>query len=89
MKTWVVYDSAYGNTEKIAQAIGDAIPGEVRLLRVGELDVEELGAVDLLIIGSPTHGAMPTEAVKDLLEQIGRPAHEGAKAATFETLIVD
>jgi flavodoxin len=85
MKTWVVYDSVYGNTEKIAQAIGDAIPGEVRLLRVDEVNVEELGTVDLLVVGSPTHGAMPTEAVKDLLEKIGRPAREGARAATFDT----
>jgi flavodoxin len=28
MKTLIVYDSAYGNTEKIAEAIGDAITGE-------------------------------------------------------------
>ena len=33
MKTLVVYDSVYGNTEEIAKAIGDAISGEVKLQR--------------------------------------------------------
>jgi flavodoxin I len=85
MKTLVVYDSVYGNTEKIARAIGDAIPGEVQVLRVGQVNVGDLETVDLLIIGSPTHGALPTEAAQGLVERIGSPAREGAKAATFDT----
>jgi len=31
MKTLIVYDSVYGNTEKIAKAIGGAITGDVKL----------------------------------------------------------
>jgi flavodoxin len=85
MKTLVVYDSVYGNTEIIARAIGDAIPGEVQVLRVGQVNAGDLKNVDLLIIGAPTHGAMPTEAVQDLVARVGPPAREGAKAATFDT----
>jgi flavodoxin len=85
MKTLVVYDSVYGNTEIIARAIGDAIPGEVQVLRVGQVNAGDLPNVDLLIIGSPTHGALPTEAVQGLIEKIGSPAREGAKVATFDT----
>jgi flavodoxin I len=85
MKTLVVYDSVYGNTEIVARAIGDAIPGEVQVLRVGQVNAGDWETVDLLIIGSPTHGAMPTEAVQGLIERIGSPAREGAKAATFDT----
>ena len=36
MRTWVVYDSVHGNTEKIAQAIGAAIGDDVPVVRVGE-----------------------------------------------------
>jgi flavodoxin len=64
MKTLVVYDSVYGNTEIIARAIGDAIPGEVQVLRVGQVNAGDPETVDLLIIGSPTHGTMPTEPVQ-------------------------
>ena len=85
MKTLVVYDSVYGNTGIIAQAIGDAIPGEVQVLRVGEVNAPELETVDLLILGSPTHGSLPTEAVQRLVEKIGAPARAGAKLATFDT----
>jgi flavodoxin I len=85
MKTLVVYDSVYGNTEIIARAIGDAIPGEAQVLRVGQADVGDLENVDLLVLGAPTHGAMPSEAMQGLVEKIGPPAREGARAATFDT----
>lgn len=85
MKTLVVYDSIYGNTETIAQAIGGAIPSEVQVLRVGQVNAGDLETVDLLIIGSPTHGALPTPAIQGLIEKIGPPAREAARAATFDT----
>ena len=85
MKTLVVYDSLYGNTEKIAQAIGAAIAGEVQVLRVGQVNTAELQNADLLVIGSPTHGALPTETVQGLMKRIGSPARESARAATFDT----
>jgi flavodoxin I len=85
MKTLVIYDSVYGNTEIVAHAIGDALPGEVLVLRLGQVDAGDLETVDLLVIGSPTHGSLPTEAAQTLVQQIGPPAHEGARAATFDT----
>ena len=85
MRTLVVFDSVYGNTEIVAKAIAETIPGEVQVLRVGQVNPGELEAVDLLIIGSPTHGAMPTEAVQALLDSIGPPPREGVRVATFDT----
>jgi flavodoxin I len=85
MKTLVVYDSVYGNTEIIARAIGDAIPGDVEVLRVGQVKAGDWETADLLIIGSPTHGSLPTEAAQGLVAKIGSPARESAKAATFDT----
>ncbi len=79
MKTLIVYDSVYGNTEIVAQAIGHAIPGEVQVRRVGQVNAGDLETADLLIIGSPTHGALPTEAVQALLNKIGAPAREGVR----------
>lgn len=85
MKTLVAYDSVYGNTEIVARAIGDAIPGEVQVLRVGQVNTDEFKSVDLLIIGSPTHGAMPTDAAQSLVDRIGPPSREGTRVATFDT----
>jgi flavodoxin len=85
MKTLVVYDSVYGNTEIIAQAIAGALPGEVQVARVGQAQPANLESADLLVIGSPTHGALPTEAIQNLIAKVGSPTHEGARAATFDT----
>ena len=57
MRILIVYDSLHGNTEKIAQAIGDALVGEVSVRRPdGAEGAPKVEAIDLLIIGSPTHG---------------------------------
>ncbi len=85
MKTLVVYDSVYGNTEKIAQAIGEAITGEVKVLRVGEVNIPELETFDLLVVGSPTHGGRPTEAMRDLLHELPAAALKGTSVAAFDT----
>ena len=82
MKALVVYDSTYGNTEKIAQAIGQALAAEVR--RVGQVSPSDLKGFDLVIIGSPTMGGRPTETIQALLKAAG-PALRGAKVAAFDT----
>jgi flavodoxin len=85
MNTLIVYDSLYGNTKLVAEAIGNALPGEVQSLPVGRVNTADMVNVDLLIIGSPTHGAMPTEAIQGLLEKLEPPANLRSRAATFDT----
>ena len=84
MKAMVVYDSKYGHTEKIAQAIGEAIGGQV--LRAGEVNPADMSRFDLLMVGSPTHGGWPTEGIQDLLE--ASPSLEGVDLAAFDTRTV-
>ena len=85
MKALVVFDSVHGNTEIVARAIGDALSGEVSVRSAGEATAAELEAVDLLIIGSPTHGGWFTEAVKDWLDQVPAAVLQGARVAAFDT----
>jgi flavodoxin len=84
MKTLVIYDSQYGNTEKIAKAIGDAIPG-ARVLHASEADLSELETVEFLIVGSPTHGGRPMSAIQTILRKVSATAIEGIKVAAFDT----
>jgi len=81
MKALVIYDSTYGNTEKIARAISEAIGGQVRL--VGEVNPANPHEFDLLFICSPTHGGWFTEGIRDLLK--ASPALEGVSVAVFDT----
>jgi flavodoxin I len=87
MKSLIVYDSVYGNTEKIARAIGEAITpsGEVKVLRASEANPSELASIDFLIVGSPTHGGRPTPAIQDLLNKVTQPSLKGIKVAAFDT----
>jgi flavodoxin I len=85
MKALIVYDSVYGNTEKIAKAIGGAIAGEVKVLRMDEVDYSELKTLDLLIVGSPTQGGRPTLAIQDFLNKVAEEAIKGINVAAFDT----
>ena len=85
MKVLVVYDSKYGNTEKIARAIGNTIHGEVKVLHANAIDSSELKNLDLLIVGSPTHGGRPTPAIRDFLKKIPNSAINSIDVAAFDT----
>ncbi len=87
MKALIVYDSMYGNTEKIAKAIGGAIAGEARVVRVSEVNSAELKTIDLLIVGSPTQGGRATAAIRDFLDKISEPAIKGINVAAFDTRV--
>ena len=85
MKTLIVYDSMYGNTEKIARAIGEAITGEVRVLRASEVSLSDVKSIDLLIVGSPTQGFRATKPVQVFIEEVPKDALRGMKVAAFDT----
>jgi flavodoxin I len=87
MKALIVYDSAYGNTERIAKAVGDALSGDVRVARAGEVDASGLASLDLLIVGSPTQGFRPTKPVQALIASIPADALKGVAVAAFDTRI--
>ncbi len=89
MQVMIVYDSVFGNTEKIATAIGCPLGSqeEVGVLRVGDAKIEQLPGLELLIVGSPTRGFRPTEAITRFLKEIPVNGLQGVKVAAFDTRI--
>jgi flavodoxin len=85
MRALIVYDSLYGNTEKIAKAIGSTVGGEADVLRAAEVDPGDVKDLDLLIVGSPTHGGRPTEAIQGLLGRLEESLPAGTSVAAFDT----
>lgn len=87
MKALVIYDSAYGNTERVAQAIADALApaGEVTTVRAAEVTPAHWANVDTVVVGSPTQRFRPTDAVSTLLKTLPRHALDGVAAAAFDT----
>jgi len=87
MHTLIIYDSAFGNTRHIAEAIAQTLEkqGTVRLVSVPDVDEIELTGLDLLILGCPTQGHGLTPAVRTLLDGIPRGSLEGLAALAFDT----
>ena len=85
MKVLVVYDSVYGNTEEIAQAMGDAIGSEVKVVKAESFSPADLESVELLIAGSPTYGGRPTPKMKEFLEAVKAISLKNIKIAAFDT----
>ena len=83
MKTVVIYDSVYGNTEKIAKAIGSTLQGEV--VCVDEVEQIALKSVELLIVGSPVHGGHATPAIDSFLKNLPVTSLKNLKVAAFDT----
>jgi flavodoxin len=85
MKVLVAYFSMSGNTEKLAKAIhGEASKGhESYLKKVDEVEPKWLSKHDLLFVGSPTHAAELSAAVKKFMT--GLPKAPKLKVAAFIT----
>lgn len=89
MKALIVYDSFFGNTEQVAQAIGKALDSqaEVEVRRVTEVQPTQLTDMDLLIVGSPTRAFSPSPDTKTFLKDLPRQALDGIRVAAFDTRI--
>jgi|SRR5579884_566294 len=85
MKTLIVYDSWYGNTAKIAEAVADGLGSDVTLVKANGDPFKDLAEAELLIVGSPTHGGVPTPAIKEFLQAIREGALAGKDVAAFDT----
>ncbi len=83
MKNIVLYDSVYGNTEKIAQTIAKSISATA--IRVSDMNNEDFNDLDLFVVGSPTLGGRATVVLQQFLEQIPAGKLNGVKIATFDT----
>jgi flavodoxin len=84
MNALVVYDSKFGNTERLALAIAGALDG-AQAVRVDHRKPLDLDGVDLLVIGSPTQGWRSTTAIQEFLKELAmQPIHD-LPVACFDT----
>lgn len=84
----MVYDTKFGNTEKIAKVLAEGMKGqgvEVDCFKVGEVEINKLNDYDLLVIGGPTHKFGISDPMKDFLEELESAGIRGKKAFAFDT----
>jgi len=85
MKSLVVFDTFFGNTEKVARAISDALGAESAAIRVTEARHEQLAGLGLLVVGSPTRAFRPSKPISNFLNGVPRDALRGVRVAAFDT----
>lgn len=83
----VVFDSAYGNTAKVAQAVGAALAEryETRVESLSDVTASDLSGTNLLVVGSPTQGGRPTKNIQDFIDQLPAKSLQGVGVAAFDT----
>jgi flavodoxin len=88
MKAYVVYDSAYGNTKAVADAVVEGLkPLHATAVSVTDFNPATMSGGDLLVLGSPINGWRPTTKITELLAQLGHGKLQGINAAAFDTRI--
>lgn len=87
MKALIVYDSFFGNTERIAKAIANSIKSryEVNVIHISQFNIESLKGIDLLIVGSPTRVFEPTKNIARTLRKLNSKEFSGLTTAVFDT----
>ena len=87
MSTVVVYESMFGNTKTIAEAIAEGLrgAGQVALGSVDDLSPDQAADARLLVVGGPTHGhGMARANAHQTLAKDGSYAKYGAVLAGGE-----
>ncbi|MEU1423978.1 flavodoxin domain-containing protein [Kitasatospora sp. NPDC005751] len=89
MHTVVVYESMYGNTREIAEAIAEGVhradpEASVDCLPVSRADAEVARTADLLVVGGPTHMHGMSSGVSRRMAAVGEAKKEGNEDAAHE-----
>ena len=89
MKALVVYDSVFGNTERVALAIAKALgtKADVDCLRVTQVAQRHLAGVEILVVGSPTRGFRHTPAIGRFIKNVPKGGLGGVAVSAFDTRV--
>lgn len=83
MNAVVVYDSKFGNSKLVAITVAESI--DAKLIFVADASADDIFVADLVIIGSPTHGGMPTNTMQNFLGSLPKDAFLDKQVAAFDT----
>ncbi len=88
LRACVIYDTRYGNTEKIAQALESGLTKagiQTACASIGQAQVESLKDDDLIAIGAPTHYRTAPETMREFLERLTGAHLKGKYGFAFDT----
>jgi flavodoxin I len=89
MKSLIVYDSQFGNTEKLAGAVCEVLQssGGSTVLHASKASLADLKGIDLLVLASPTVGWNVLPAMQAFMALLTPEALKGKSAACFDSIM--
>jgi len=90
-KAIVVYESKYGNTKLVGEAIVEGMSKvegiETVIEELKEVDLDKIAGYDAILIGSPNHYGGPTKGIMNFIDNLGKLNLEGKLVAVFDTYL--
>lgn len=83
MNAIVIFDTKFGNTEKVAKGIAEVL--NTKAVKASEIELSSLEEYDLVVVGSPTHAWNMSKDMKKFFNQLKGKSFQGKRAATFDT----
>jgi len=78
MKSLIIYESMYGNTRAVAEAVAQGLrtEGEAKTVPVAHVEQADFIDVDLLVLGAPTHvHGLPWLSTRKSAEKAAQSSH--------------
>jgi flavodoxin len=91
VKALIVYNTKYGNTEKVAKLIAEGITSvegnKVEVNNVKDIKPKKEDSYDLLLIGSPNHFGRHVGSIKKFINNLPKSQIKVNAYAVFDTYI--
>ncbi len=88
-KVLVVFDTTYGNTEKLGREIAAGIEetgtAECKVIGIKDVKSENISDFDGVLFGGPIHAFRATRGIKSAVNEAAKKGLDGKLVSTFDT----
>jgi flavodoxin len=88
-KVLVVFDTTYGNTEKLGREIASGIEesglAECKVINIKDVEAEDISVYDGVLFGGPIHAFRATRGIKGAVKKAAKMGLDGKLVSSFDT----
>ncbi|MHA2027083.1 MAG: flavodoxin family protein [Candidatus Thorarchaeota archaeon] len=88
-KVLVVFDTTYGNTEKLGREIAAGIEesglAECKVIHFKDIETEDISIYDGALFGGPIHAFRATRGIKNAVKKAAKMGLDGKLISSFDT----
>ena len=88
-KVLVVFDTTYGNTEKLGREVAAGIEesglAECKVINIADVETEDISIYDGVLFGGPIHAFRATRGIKNAVNKAAKKGLDGKVVSSFDT----